>query len=141
MMKTFVVYGFLYSVLKPQGFNANLTDKELLLRNSNGFLNSEDSKKSAEITYKILRTEQLTKAVEVVILVPPEAPTTNLTCPSESATILGHMEDSGLFPGLMKFEAEAGTPKEFTVLGVEKSSISLLNIIPVLFPTTFEPKL
>lgn len=57
MMKTFVVYGFLYSVLKPQGFNANLTDKELLLRNSNGFLNSEDSKKSAEITYKILRTE------------------------------------------------------------------------------------
>lgn len=45
MMKTFVVYGFLYSVLKPQGFNANLTDKELLLRNSHGFLNSEDSKK------------------------------------------------------------------------------------------------
>lgn len=79
--------------------------------------------------------------MEVVILVPPEAPTTNSTCPSESATILGHIEDRGLFPGLMKFAAEAGTPKEFTVLGVEKSSISLLNIIPVLFPTTFEPKL
>lgn len=54
---------------------------------------------------------RLTKAVEVVILVPPEAPTTSLTCPSEPTTILGHMEDRGLFPGLMKFAADAGTPK------------------------------
>lgn len=84
---------------------------------------------------------RLTKAVEVVILVPPEAPTTNLTCPSESATILGHMEDRGRFPGLMKFAADAGTPKWLVVFGVEKSSIWLLNITPVFFPTTFDPKL
>lgn len=84
---------------------------------------------------------QLTKAVAVVILVPPEAPTTNLTCPSESATILGHMEDRGRFPGLMKFAADAGTPKWLVVFGVEKSSIWLLNITPVVFPTTFDLKL
>jgi hypothetical protein len=51
------------------------------------------------------------------------------------------MEDSGLFPGFIKFALEAGTPKEFVVFGVEKSSISLLKRIPVFDPTTFEPKL
>lgn len=76
-----------------------------------------------------------------MILVPPEAPTTSLTCPSESATILGNMEDRGLFPGLMKFAADAGTPKWLVVFGVEKSSIWFMNTMPVLFPTTFDPKL
>ena len=77
----------------------------------------------------------------MVILVPPDAPTTNLTSPFGETTILGHIEDKGRFHGAMKFAGEAGTPKKFVVFGVEKSSISLLNIIPVLDPTTLEPKL
>lgn len=59
----------------------------------------------------VKQTKQLTSAVDVVILVPPEAPTTSLTRPSLSTTTLGHMDDSGLFPGFMKFAADAGTPK------------------------------
>ena len=76
-----------------------------------------------------------------MIFVPPEAPTTRFTIPSELTTILGHMEDSGRFPGFIKLAGDAGTPKALTVFGVEKSSISLLNRIPVRFPTTLDPKL
>ena len=45
------------------------------------------------------------------------------------------------WPLPIKFAGEAGKPKAFLVPGVEKSSISLLKIIPVLLPTTFEPNL
>ena len=38
-------------------------------------------------------------AVAVVILVPPAAPITILTVPSEFTRIAGHMEDKGRFPG------------------------------------------
>lgn len=41
---------------------------------------------------------RLTKAVAVVIFVPPDAPTTILTRLSLSKMMVGHMEDSGLFP-------------------------------------------
>ena len=51
------------------------------------------------------------------------------------------MEDMVIFPGTMKLEGEAGTPKTLTDPGVEKSSISLLKMIPVLWPRTLEPKL
>ena len=53
----------------------------------------------------------LTKAVEVVIFVPPEAPTTILTSPSGETIIVGHIEDKGRFHGAIKLAGEAGTPK------------------------------
>ena len=51
------------------------------------------------------------------------------------------MEDMGILPGAMKLEAEAGMPYVLTVFGVEKSSIWLLNMMPVLLPTTRDPNL
>ena len=72
---------------------------------------------------------------------PPAAPTTILTSPSDDTIMLGHIEDKGRFHGAIKLAGDAGTPKKFVVFGVEKSSISLLKIIPVLEPTTLDPKL
>lgn len=40
----------------------------------------------------------LTNAVAVVILVPPDAPTTILTWLCLSKMMVGHMEDNGLLP-------------------------------------------
>ena len=54
---------------------------------------------------------------------------------------MGQVDDIGLLPGTMKLVVEAGSPNEFTVPGVEKSSISLLKMMPVLLPKTFDPKL
>lgn len=55
---------------------------------------------------KIMRIEdilkdgrKLTKATEVVILVPPAAPITSRTSPKESVIIVGHIDDNGRFPG------------------------------------------
>lgn len=48
---------------------------------------------------------RLTKAVAVVIFVPPDAPTTIFTLLSLSKMIVGHMEDSGLFPTTDKQKA------------------------------------
>lgn len=45
---------------------------------------------------------RLTKAVAVVIFVPPDAPTTIFTLFSLSKMIVGHMEDSGLLPATDK---------------------------------------
>ena len=73
--------------------------------------------------------------------VPPAAPVASRTCPSPSSTRVGHMDDIGILPGTMKLLGEAGTPYTLMVPGVEKSSISLLKIMPVLLPTTFDPKL
>lgn len=77
----------------------------------------------------------------VVILEPPAAPTTSLTLFVLSARTAGHMEDIGRFPGLMKLAGEGGMPNALVILGEEKSSISSLNKIPVLFPVTPEPNL
>ena len=54
----------------------------------------------------------LTIAVDVVMVVPPEPPETSLTSPLLLSTITnGTIEDMGRFPGLIKFEGDAGTPK------------------------------
>ena len=58
-----------------------------------------------------------------------------------SSTITGDIEDIGFLPGLIKFASDAGAPKLLTVPGVEKSSISLLYMIPVASPAYFAPKL
>ena len=68
----------------------------------------------------------LTKEIAVVILVPPEAPTTKRTTPSLSKNIDGAVEDWGRFPGSIMFDSDGSTPNAFFSPGVEKSSISLL---------------
>lgn len=76
-----------------------------------------------------------------MILVPPEAPATIRTSPSLSTKIAGADEDIGRFPGAMKFADDGSTPNAFFTPGVEKSSISLLKMIPVRFPRYLQPKL
>ena len=57
-----------------------------------------------------------TSAVDVVIWVPPEAPTTMRTWPSSPTMITGHMDESGCLPeavgegGHSTGSAAAGTP-------------------------------
>ena len=77
----------------------------------------------------------------VVILVPPEAPTTKRGTPSLSRNMVGVIEDMGRLKGSIKLLSEGSTPKAFFVPGVEKSSISLLYNIPVRVERYFEPKL
>lgn len=73
---------------------------------------------------------------------PPDAPDTILTSPVRlSRTIVGHVDDIGLFNGRMKLWGEGGTPKELVTLGELKSSISLLKMMPVLGDITTAPKL
>jgi len=83
----------------------------------------------------------LTNETVVVIREPPAPPPTNTTLPAASRTIVGHMDDMGIFPGSMKLLADGGKPKALTSPGVEKSSISSLNMIPVRRPRTFAPNL
>lgn len=45
-----------------------------------------------------VHTSMVTRAVAVVIFVPPEAPTTILTLLYLSKMIVGHIEDKGLLP-------------------------------------------
>lgn len=54
--------------------------------------------------------------------------------------MVGEMEDRGRFPGLMKLEADGTYPKALTVLGIEKSFISLFMMIPVSGTSRWEPK-
>ena len=77
----------------------------------------------------------------VVILVPPEAPTTKRGTHSLSRNMVGVIEDMGRLKGSIKLLSEGSTPKAFFAPGVEKSSISLLYIIPVHVERYFEPKL
>jgi len=67
---------------------------------------NDDAKYESDDSY----VSKPTKAVAVVISVPPEAPVTNTVDPLLSKTIVGHMEDIGLFPGSMWLLGEAGTP-------------------------------
>ena len=55
--------------------------------------------------------------------------------------ITGDMADIALFPGSIKLVSDGGRSNEFGSPGIEKSSISLLNMMPVLLPSTLEPKL
>ena len=64
--------------------------------------------------------------MEVVIFVPPEAPTTRRGTPSLSRNMEGVIEDMGRLKGLIKLLSDGSTPKAFFLPGVEKSSISLL---------------
>lgn len=57
------------------------------------------------------RCRQLTMAAEVVICVPPDAPTNIFTIPLLSTIIDGHMEDIGRLPGLIRFAVDGATPK------------------------------
>ena len=71
-------------------------------------------------------------ALALVIEVPPVAPIASFKSPALSTNIAGVMEKRGLLPGLAKLFGEDGSPKLFMISGNEKSSISSLNIIPVL---------
>ena len=85
---------------------------------------------------------QRTRAEAVVIRVPPAAPIVMTTSPEVLLTIMdGHIEESGRFLGFMKLASDGITPNVLTSPGVEKSSISLLNAIPVFLPRTLDPKL
>lgn len=53
--------------------------------------------------------------------------------------MVGVMDDNGLFPGLIKLAGAGGEPVE-TFPGIEKSSISLFKIIPVLDDSICAPK-
>ena len=55
--------------------------------------------------------------------------------------IVGHVEERGIFPGLMKLFGDGGIPKSEVMLGDEKSSISSFIMIPVLGDITIEPNL
>ena len=46
-------------------------------------------------------------------------------------TIVGDIEDNGLLLGLMKFAGAGGSMSGEISVGVEKSSISLFNTMPV----------
>ena len=57
---------------------------------------------------KLSLIQSLTYVIPVIILGPPEAPTTSLTRPFSSTKIEGDIDEVGLFPGLMKLFFEAG---------------------------------
>ena len=78
----------------------------------------------------------------MVILVPPEAPTTERTLLVVALTMMvGVMEDNGRLPGWIKLAGLGGTPKALVTLGDEKSSISSLRMIPVCSDVNPAPKL
>lgn len=95
------------------------------------------------VKYSIVSVSySLTNAVPVVILVPPDAPAINTTSPLVLfVRMIGLMDDIGRLPGAMKLLGEGSTPYALIRPGVEKSSISLLYIIPVIVERTFDPKL
>ena len=76
-----------------------------------------------------------------MILLPPDAPAMAAILLFLFITMVGLMEDMGLLPGTMKLVGEAAYWYALSVPVVEKSSISLLKIIPVRFPRTLLPKL
>ena len=55
--------------------------------------------------------------------------------------IVGTIELNGLFPGFIKLAGDGGMPLPFIICGALKSSISSLNIIPVVSDRNIAPKL
>ena len=55
--------------------------------------------------------------------------------------MMGLIEDIGIFPGSGKLDGDGEMLQILGFPGIEKSSISLLNTIPVLEPYTSDPKL
>ncbi len=101
MVKSGRVRDCLHVLLEPQCEDASLT--KIKIRNSQ---TSQQHFSFTELACKVgpqISTNQhlacLTKAVEEVILGPPDAPDTNFTFPLLSNTMAGLMLDSGLFPG------------------------------------------
>ena len=74
-------------------------------------------------------------------MVPPEAPTTKVTLPDASTTMVGQLEERGLFPGKIKLFGDGGKPKKLMSPGTEKSSITLFRMIPVDSDVNPAPKL
>jgi len=68
--------------------------------------------------------------VAVMIREPPAAPTEIYREPSGYSMTTGVIEERGRLPGRMKFEGEGTKPNAFVTLGMEKSFISLLRMIP-----------
>lgn len=67
-----------------------------------------------------------------MIFDPPADPAMNTASLFLSSTISGHIDESGRLFGAMKFAGDGRNPKPFVLPGVEKSSISSFNMIPVL---------
>jgi len=77
----------------------------------------------------------------VVMRGPPGLPSTSTGWPS-SSTIVGVIEESGLFPVAIAFAMPCTRPNKFGAPGfAAKSSISLLSRNPVPGATTAAPKL
>lgn len=66
-----------------------------------------------------------------MILLPPAPPITATSSSDLDTTIEGIIEDLGLLPGAMSLFLPGARLKEFGLFGIEKSSIRLLNMIPV----------
>ena len=88
-----------------------------------------------------MKSVVLTCAIAVVIFDPPEPPTTTRATPFLSTKMDGAIEDWGLLPGRRKFASEGRMPYAFFLVGIEKSSNSLLYIIPVRMERYLLPKL
>lgn len=67
--------------------------------------------------------KKVTCVLVVVIREPPADPPTKMASPYSSKTIIGHIEESGRLPGLMKLAGDGSRSKPFDIPGVEKSSI------------------
>ena len=77
----------------------------------------------------------------MIIFFPPDAPTTSLTSPLLSVKIRGVTDDNGRFPGAGKFTAAGYSPLIFGLLGLSKSLIWLLYMIPVAVERYKQPNL
>lgn len=76
-----------------------------------------------------------------VIFDPPAAPNPRTKSPFSSVITVGHIDDNGRLPGAIKLAGDGRIAKALIVPGVEKSSISLLTMIPVLGDMKPHPKL
>lgn len=68
----------------------------------------------------------------MVIFDPPADPMITSTSLFWSSKIVGAIDVTGNLPGLMKLLGDGGIPYEFGTPGVEKSSMMLFKIMPVL---------
>ena len=83
----------------------------------------------------------LTNAVVRGIRSPPEVPITILTLPSSSITIVGALDERGLFLGPGTFTLGSVMFSFSRYKFMVKSTITLLNIMPVVFDRNFAPNL
>lgn len=91
-MQPGLLYGSLHVIAKPQ-----VVDDGLQGEGNQEVSTALEQGQGKQGTGKV-RPKTYTSAVDVVICVPPEAPTTICTLPSLSTMIDGHMDESGCFP-------------------------------------------